>query len=50
MAAQPRLEPPRRMRVSCSQFASCRWAGYRIVSELGKQPDPCPRCGKAVVA
>ena len=48
--AAVKVEPPRRMRVSCSQFASCRWSGYRIVSVLGKQLAPCPQCGKDVVA
>ena len=48
--AAVKVDPPRRIRVSCSQFASCRWSGYRIVSVLGKQPAPCPQCGKDVVA
>jgi hypothetical protein len=38
----------RKRRVYCSQFASCRWAGYRVVVP-GVPLDKCPRCGKAVV-
>lgn len=44
------LMKPVPQRVDCSQFASCKWHGKRIVTKLGIQPKPCPNCGKEVVA
>ena len=41
---------PRVMRVDCSQFATCQWHGKRLVTQLGVQPEPCPKCGKEVIA
>lgn len=35
LAHFPALDPPRRMRVYCREFASCRWNGVRLVSRLG---------------
>lgn len=42
---------PRKWRVYCSQFASCRWKGYRFASTREEAiAKPCPHCGKHVSA
>lgn len=41
----------RKVRVYCTQFASCRWAGYRMAETHGEAREkPCPRCGKEVTS
>lgn len=47
----PAPEEPRKWRVYCSQFASCRWAGYRRAEHREAAcSKPCPRCGREVSA
>lgn len=46
MSGEHRSEALRgKVRVYCSQWASCGWKGYRNPESQGK----CPRCGKEVV-
>jgi hypothetical protein len=41
----------RRWRVYCTQFAQCRWKGYRMgVTREDATARPCPICGKQVAA
>lgn len=42
------MTPKAKARVYCTQFAQCKWKGYRVSDRLGVQPDPCPRCGNQV--
>lgn len=43
-----KLTTPQKVRVYCSQWASCGWQGIRISDRLGVQPKPCPQCGREV--
>lgn len=44
-----RKTPKEKVRVYCSQWASCGWKGNRLSDRIGVQPDPCPKCGKDVL-